>query len=169
MSPAIPPAQLAQVQEDLRLMAEKPGSITITQIAHKHRCCYETVRQLAKTLGIKVRRGRPRLLGASRIAALDRVLRENPGASRQEQAKLAGVEPYMVSIRARAIGLHRKEAPSDSLIRVVELHLSQLSYQEIARTMNCPIGTVRSRIFRAREAISARVRPMLARQGGKRW
>ena len=137
MSPAIPPAQLAQVQEDLRLMAEKPGSITITQIAHKHRCCYETVRRLAKKIGIKVRRGRPRLLGASRIAALDRVLRENPGASRQEQAKLAGVEPYMVSIRARAIGLHRKEAPSDSLIRVVELHLSQLSYQEIAEVLGC--------------------------------
>lgn len=137
MSPAIPPAQLAQVQDDLRLMAEKPGSITITQIAHKHRCCYETVRQLAKTLGIKVRRGRPRLLGVSRIEAIDKVLRENPGASRREQAKLAGVEPYMVSIRARAIGLHRKEAPSDSLIRVVELHLSQLSYQEIAEVLQC--------------------------------
>lgn len=137
MSPAIPPAQLAQLQEDLRLMAAKPGPTTITQIAHKHRCCYETVRQLAKTLGIKVRRGRPRLLAASRIAAIDRVIQENPGASRQEQAQAAGVEPYMVSIRARAIGLHRKEAPSDSLIRVVELHLSELSYQEIAQVLQC--------------------------------
>lgn len=137
MSPAIPPAQLAQLQEDLRLMAAKPGSTTITQIAHKHRCCYETVRQLAKKIGIKVRRGRPRLLGASRIAAIDRVIQENPGASRQEQAQAAGVEPYMVTIRARAIGLLRKEAPSDIVLRVVELHLSQLSYQEIAEVLGC--------------------------------
>jgi RNA polymerase sigma-70 factor (ECF subfamily) len=44
-----------------------------------------------------------------------------------------------------------------------------MSYEEIAELMNCPIGTVRSRIFRAREAISARVRPMLESQSGKRW
>lgn len=43
------------------------------------------------------------------------------------------------------------------------------SYEEIAATMNCPIGTVRSRIFRAREAVSAKVKPLLERQSGKRW
>ena len=41
--------------------------------------------------------------------------------------------------------------------------------KDIAAVMACPIGTVRSRIFRAREAISARVRPLLDRQTGKRW
>jgi len=44
-----------------------------------------------------------------------------------------------------------------------------LSYEEISEVMNCPIGTVRSRIFRAREAISARVKPLLEAQSGKRW
>jgi RNA polymerase sigma-70 factor (ECF subfamily) len=44
-----------------------------------------------------------------------------------------------------------------------------MSYEEIAEVMNCPIGTVRSRIFRAREAISARVKPLLDNQSGKRW
>lgn len=44
-----------------------------------------------------------------------------------------------------------------------------LSYEEIATSMNCPIGTVRSRIFRAREAISARVKPLLEQRSGKRW
>lgn len=44
-----------------------------------------------------------------------------------------------------------------------------LSYEEIAEVMSCPIGTVRSRIFRAREAISARIKPLLENQSGKRW
>lgn len=44
-----------------------------------------------------------------------------------------------------------------------------LSYEEISDAMNCPIGTVRSRIFRAREAISEKVRPLLENQSGKRW
>ena len=43
------------------------------------------------------------------------------------------------------------------------------TYEEIASTMNCPIGTVRSRIFRAREAVSAKVKPLLENQSGKRW
>lgn len=44
-----------------------------------------------------------------------------------------------------------------------------LSYDDIAQALDCPIGTVRSRIFRAREAISNRIKPMLDRQSGKRW
>ena len=44
-----------------------------------------------------------------------------------------------------------------------------LSYEEISEAMSCPIGTVRSRIFRAREAISAKVKPLLENQSGKRW
>ena len=44
-----------------------------------------------------------------------------------------------------------------------------LSYEDIAQALSCPIGTVRSRIFRAREAISTRIKPMLDRQAGNRW
>ena len=44
-----------------------------------------------------------------------------------------------------------------------------LSYEEIAAAMNCPIGTVRSRIFRARETIAEKLRPLLDTQGDKRW
>src|SRR3982074_3860446 len=44
-----------------------------------------------------------------------------------------------------------------------------LSYEDIATIMNCPIGTVRSRIFRAREAIAEKLRPLLETSKDKRW
>ena len=62
------------------------------------------------------------------------------------------------------------EALPDELRQAVTLReIEGLSYEEIAEVMNCPIGTVRSRIFRAREAISAKVKPLLENQSGKRW
>ena len=62
------------------------------------------------------------------------------------------------------------EALPDDLRQAVTLReIEGLSYEEIAEAMDCPIGTVRSRIFRAREAISARVKPLLENQSGKRW
>lgn len=62
------------------------------------------------------------------------------------------------------------EALPEDLRQAVSLReIEGLSYEEIADVMNCPIGTVRSRIFRAREAISARVKPLLENQSGKRW
>jgi RNA polymerase sigma-70 factor, ECF subfamily len=62
------------------------------------------------------------------------------------------------------------EALPDELRQAVTLReIEGLSYEEIAEVMNCPIGTVRSRIFRAREAISARIKPLLESQSGKRW
>lgn len=62
------------------------------------------------------------------------------------------------------------QALPDELRQAVTLReIEGLSYEEIAEVMHCPIGTVRSRIFRAREAISARVKPLLANQSGKRW
>lgn len=44
-----------------------------------------------------------------------------------------------------------------------------MSYEDIANIMNCPIGTVRSRIFRARETIAERLRPLLGTSKDKRW
>jgi len=61
------------------------------------------------------------------------------------------------------------QLPEDLRQAITLREMEGLSYEDIAALMACPIGTVRSRIFRAREAISERVRPMLERQTGKRW
>jgi RNA polymerase sigma-70 factor (ECF subfamily) len=62
------------------------------------------------------------------------------------------------------------EALSEDLRQAITLReIEGLSYEEIADVMNCPIGTVRSRIFRAREAIATRLRPMLDTRSGERW
>jgi RNA polymerase sigma-70 factor (ECF subfamily) len=62
------------------------------------------------------------------------------------------------------------EALSDDLRQAITLReIDGLSYEEIAELMNCPIGTVRSRIFRAREAIALRLRPLLDNRQGTRW
>ena len=62
------------------------------------------------------------------------------------------------------------EGLSEELRQAITLReIEGLSYEEIAELMNCPIGTVRSRIFRAREAIAARLRPLLDTREGERW
>ena len=62
------------------------------------------------------------------------------------------------------------EALSEDLRQAITLReIEGLSYEEIAELMNCPIGTVRSRIFRARESIAQRLRPLLDTREGERW
>lgn len=70
---------------------------------------------------------------------------------------------------AQAVTAAMEALPEDLRQAVTLREIEGLSYEEIAVAMECPIGTVRSRIFRAREAISARVRPLLENQTGKRW
>jgi RNA polymerase sigma-70 factor (ECF subfamily) len=70
---------------------------------------------------------------------------------------------------AAAVNAAMEALPVELRQAVTLREIEGLSYEEIAEVMNCPIGTVRSRIFRAREAISARVKPLLDSQSGKRW
>ncbi len=70
---------------------------------------------------------------------------------------------------AAVVNAAMDDLPVDLRQAVVLREIEGLSYEEIAAAMDCPVGTVRSRIFRAREAISARVRPLLDKQTGKRW
>lgn len=55
-----------------------------------------------------------------------------------------------------------EQLPEDLKTAITLREVEGLSYEEIAQTMNCPIGTVRSRIFRARDAIDQQLRPLLS-------
>ncbi len=59
--------------------------------------------------------------------------------------------------------------PEDLRIALTLREMEGLSYEEIADVMDCPIGTVRSRIFRARDAIALKLRPLLDTTAEKRW
>jgi len=59
--------------------------------------------------------------------------------------------------------------PDELRTAITLRELEGLSYEEIATLMSCPIGTVRSRIFRARETIAAKLRPLLDTPDDKRW
>lgn len=62
------------------------------------------------------------------------------------------------------------DALPDDLKQAITLReMDGLSYEDIALVMNCPVGTVRSRIFRARESVSAIIKPLLDKQTNKRW
>ena len=60
------------------------------------------------------------------------------------------------------------ELSEDLRVAITLRELEGMSYEQIAYIMNCPIGTVRSRIFRAREAIDERLRPILDDSSGER-
>jgi RNA polymerase sigma-70 factor (ECF subfamily) len=70
---------------------------------------------------------------------------------------------------ATAVNAALEALPEDLRQALTLRELDGLSYEEIAEIMDCPIGTVRSRIFRSREAISVKVKPLLERNTGKRW
>ena len=59
--------------------------------------------------------------------------------------------------------------PADLRAAITLREIEGLSYVEIANVMNCPVGTVRSRIFRARDAIAAQLRPLLGTETDRRW
>lgn len=61
------------------------------------------------------------------------------------------------------------ELPEELRTAIQLREIEGMSYEDIARIMECPIGTVRSRIFRAREAIAERLRPLIDTPKDQRW
>jgi len=70
---------------------------------------------------------------------------------------------------AEAVNAAIEALPEDLKAAITLREIEGLSYEEIAQAMDCPIGTVRSRIFRAREAIAHRLRPLLGTKEDERW
>jgi len=70
---------------------------------------------------------------------------------------------------AQTLNVAMDELPEELRMAITLREIEGLSYDEIAESMGCPIGTVRSRIFRAREAISEKLRPLLDTALDKRW
>lgn len=68
-----------------------------------------------------------------------------------------------------AVNAAVERLPEELKTAITLREMEGLSYDEIAEVMSCPIGTVRSRIFRAREAIAAELRPLLDTAKNKRW
>ena len=70
---------------------------------------------------------------------------------------------------AQAVNSAVEALPEELRVAITLREIEGMSYEEIAQMMDCPIGTVRSRIFRAREAIAERIRPMLGTNKDTRW
>jgi len=110
----------------------------------------------------------------------DPLVSENALRGAEDEDETSAVENELTSAETPETVLAAKEiaAAVNSAMEALPEELRQavtlreiegLSYEEIAEVMNCPIGTVRSRIFRAREAISVKIKPLLENQSGKRW
>lgn len=70
---------------------------------------------------------------------------------------------------AETVNKAMESLPEELKTAITLREIEGLSYEEIANMMNCPIGTVRSRIFRARETIAEKLRPMLGTDKDTRW
>ena len=70
---------------------------------------------------------------------------------------------------ARTVNSTIESLPEEFRTAIQMREIEGMSYEDIAQAMDCPIGTVRSRIFRAREAIAEQLRPLLDTRKDRRW
>ena len=70
---------------------------------------------------------------------------------------------------AQTVNATIEQLPEELRTAIQMREIEGMSYEDIAKAMDCPIGTVRSRIFRAREAIAEQLRPLLGTRKDKRW
>jgi RNA polymerase sigma-70 factor (ECF subfamily) len=96
---------------------------------------------------------------------------EAEGFEEGEQLRDLNTPENMMMSRQVAETVNRtlEELPEELRIAISLREIEGLSYEDIAEAMDCPIGTVRSRIFRAREAIAEKLRPLLGTRGDRRW
>lgn len=91
--------------------------------------------------------------------------------SRQERLITTETPDALMASRqiADTVNAAMDALPEDLRTAIALREIEGLSYEEIASIMSCPVGTVRSRIFRAREAIARQLRPLLGTRSKERW
>ena len=98
---------------------------------------------------------------------------ENEDGEFEETHQVAEAENPETTLLTKEIGITVNAAieslPEELKVAITLREIEGLSYEEIAEMMECPIGTVRSRIFRARETIAEKLKPLLSQHNNKRW
>jgi RNA polymerase sigma-70 factor (ECF subfamily) len=98
---------------------------------------------------------------------------ENEDGEFEETHQVAEADNPETTLLTKEIGITVNAAieslPEELKVAITLREIEGLSYEEIAELMDCPIGTVRSRIFRARETIAEKLKPLLSQHNNKRW
>ncbi|MBO1111998.1 RNA polymerase sigma factor RpoE [Bordetella petrii] len=122
---------------------------------------------------IAVNTARNWLASAGRRPSAPNAIETEDGETFNETDNLTDIstpESMMASREiAETVNAVIEELPEELRTAIVLREIEGMSYEDIAQSMGCPIGTVRSRIFRAREAIATRLRPLLDTDAERRW
>ncbi|GAB1578183.1 MULTISPECIES: RNA polymerase sigma factor RpoE [Bordetella] len=122
---------------------------------------------------IAVNTARNWLASAGRRPSAPNAIETEDGETFNETDNLTDISTpeAMVASReiAETVNAVIEELPEELRTAIVLREIEGMSYEDIAQSMDCPIGTVRSRIFRAREAIANRLRPLLDTDAERRW
>ena len=122
---------------------------------------------------IAVNTARNWLASAGRRPSTPNAIETEDGETFNETDNLTDISTpeSMVASReiAETVNAVIEDLPEELRTAIVLREIEGMSYEDIAQSMDCPIGTVRSRIFRAREAIATRLRPLLDTDAERRW
>jgi RNA polymerase sigma-70 factor (ECF subfamily) len=122
---------------------------------------------------IAINTARNWLASTSRRPSTPNAVENEDGETFNETDNLSDISTPEAMVASREIAETVNAAiqglPEELRTAIVLREIEGMSYEDIAQSMGCPIGTVRSRIFRAREAVAARLRPLLGNDADRRW
>jgi RNA polymerase sigma-70 factor (ECF subfamily) len=122
---------------------------------------------------IAINTARNWLASTGRRPSTPNALENEDGETFNETDNLSDISTPEAMVASREIAETVNAAiqglPEELRTAIVLREIEGMSYEDIAQSMGCPIGTVRSRIFRAREAVAARLRPLLGNDADRRW
>lgn len=122
---------------------------------------------------IAINTARNWMASSSRRPSAPNAVENEDGETFNETDNLSDISTpeSMVASRqiAETVNAAIESLPEELRTAIVLREIEGMSYEDIAQSMGCPIGTVRSRIFRAREAVAARLRPLLGNDADRRW